>query len=217
MTEPREVVVAGASMPAAPSVVVALRAELEAMVREIRAERGDVHLPEDVFPGVLRLMSTVDSLDEYASAFRKIRGEAVAFIGDELEEAVGEQDGIPLAGLSVPDPDGTTVDVSLDAPNSYAFDTDALIKAVVAEVLAQSGTGELAEEGTSDLAVLMETAVRMLLELGSFTPGIRKVEAFKSEVARVDSKLASTITWTKTKNYKGIKVKREQPKARRTR
>jgi hypothetical protein len=206
--EPTEVVVAGKAMPTTRTVLAEMREHLAAQVRRIREERGEVHLPEDVFPGVVELAATIDGLDEYAHAFKVIRSEVVAFIGDELEDAVGEQDGIPNSGLKVPAPDGTTVLVDVDAPNSYSFDVDALTAAVATWIW-----GDV----DPDCRTQMIEAMRALLELGSFTPGIRKVQAFKDELSRVDPKLASTITWQKTSTFKGIKVKREQPKTRRTR
>lgn len=205
--EPTEIVVAGARMPATRSVLAEMREHLEGVVRQAREERGEVHLPEDVFPVVNRLAEVIDGLDDYAHAFKVIRKEAVDYIGDELETAVGEQDGVPNQGLKVPAPDGTTVDVSVDAPSSYSFDLDALINAVVADTLTL-WTGASAD----GLDRLLEAAIRVVLALGSFTPQVTKVKAYKNEVARQDPKMASTITWAKTSNFRGIKVKREQPK-----
>ena len=205
--EPTEVVVAGATLPATPSVLRQMRDHLVNVVLQARAERGEVHTPEDVFPVVNRLADVIDGLDDYAYAFKTVRAEAVAFIGDELELAVGEQDGIPSQGLKVPAPDGTTVDVALDvASGKYSFDLDALITAV-AVAACPPGEEDAEHVGTA------VNAIRLMLTVGSFTPQVTKVQAFKDEVARTDPKVASTITWTKAANvFKGVKVKREQPK-----
>jgi hypothetical protein len=209
--EPNEVVVAGKSMPATPSVLAQMREHLETVIREERAARGAVHTVEDVYPVVNRLASVIDGLDDYVHAFKVIRAEAVGFIGDELELAVGEQDGVPSQGLKVPAPDGTTVDIALDVTaGKYSFDLDALITAVAIEVGGDDETG-----GAVYVATM---AMRTLLKLGSFTPQVTKVKAFKNELARTDPKVASTVTWTRADDtFKGVKVKREQPKKRSTR
>lgn len=205
--EPTEVVVAGTTMPATPSVLRQMRDHLSNVVRQARAERGEVHTPEDVFPVVNRLADVIDSLDDYAHAFRTVRAEAVGFIGDELELAVGEQDGIPASGLKVPAPDGTTVDVALDVTSGkYSFDLDALIKVALVSALVAGDLPADAMDGADQV-------IRTVLGMGSFSPQVTKVQAFKDEVARTDPKMASTITWTRADNvFKGVKIKREQPK-----
>lgn len=218
--EPTEVVVAGATMPATPSVLRQMRDHLTNVVLQARAERGEVHTAEDVFPVVNRLADVIDGLDDYAHAFKTVRAEAVGFIGDELELAVGEQDGIPTSGLKVPAPDGTTVDVALDVTSGkYSFDLDALIKVVVADQIGWLDDPDHGDDPAwSTPEAAMERAIHAALALGSFTPQVTKVQAFKEEVARTDPKMASTIQWTKADNtFKGVKVKREQPKQRRTR
>jgi hypothetical protein len=206
-----ELELAGAGeLPAPHDLVGMLRARLEEVISQARNGRGEVLTPEDTFQMQLGLASVIEGLTDYARAFQKIVREAKGYVEDELIDAVGEQDGIPLAGLKVPDSDGTTVTISRDMTNAYTFDNDALFNAVAWLALASAGV----EDGR--LHTVVVEAMRQLVSLGKFEPQISKVKAFSAELARLEGgpRIASTVTSTTRKRpvYKGVKIEREQPK-----
>lgn len=209
------------NLPAPHDLVGMLRARLEEVVSNARRGRGEVVTPEDTFDMQRGLAAVIEGLEDYGRAFMKIAKEAKGYVQDELIDAVGENDGIPLAGLKVPDLDGTTISIELDKANEYFFDHDAL-RSAVAYVVLTTRRGEDAPRGVrSDevddwIANLMIDAMALLETLGQFKPQVTKVRAFAADLSRLPGGdlIASTVTSTTHKNplFKGIKVKREQPK-----
>jgi hypothetical protein len=67
-----------------------------------------------------------------------------------------------------------------------------------------------------DALGLAIAAMETLVECGRFQPQVTKVRALATEIARTDPKVASTITdmlkRAKRSDFRGVKVKREQPK-----
>lgn len=210
-----ELILAPGTMPEAHDLIGLLRQRLDAITAQEREQRGEVMAPEDTYALVRRLAGLHEGLTGYAHAFQTIAREALGYIQDDLELAVGEQGGIPMSGLSVPDSDGTTVQVDVDvASGGYAFDLEALLTAVVAETLAwldQTDDGD----NVVDPPEILRHALDLLLTLGKFEPQVTKVRTFAAEVARQDAKAASTITRGIKKNtprFRGVKINRVQPK-----
>lgn len=209
----------GQNMPAPHTLVGIMRERLHGLVLELREARGDVHAPEDVYVPIRRLAALAEGLTDYSSAFRKIAGEVNGFVQDELEEAVGEQDGVPLSGLTVPDVDGTDIKVTLNTPSEYTFDLEAIMRGVAVKLMADNPNdardpsldGDQADE---ELYVLLLKAMGHLLAAGKFEPQVSKVKKLATEIARTDPAVASTITSTikKRTEFKGVRAKRETPK-----
>jgi hypothetical protein len=207
-----ELELAGApNLPAPHELVGMLRAKLEELVHQTRKGRSDVISPEDTYEMQRGLAKVIEGLEDYGRAFLKIAKEAKGYVEDELIDAVGENDGIPLSGLKVPDTDGTTIAIELDKANAYMFDDEALFQAVAWLVLASS-----AQDSSPAMFTIVIEAMRQLVTLGKFEPQITKVRAFTDQLSRLDggAQIASTVTTTTHKKpiFKGIKVKREQPK-----
>lgn len=209
----------GPQMPAPHTLVGILRQRLEAMVLELREERGEVHVPEDVYPSVLRVGALIEGLQDYAAAFKKIAGEAKAYVQDDLEAAVGEQDGIPNSGMKVPDPDGTNLRVDLDTTGEYSFDLEAIMRGIAVQLMTEFPNDARdpaldGDQADGELYVMLLKAMERLQATGQYRPQVTKVRALATEIARTDPKVASTITSTikRTNVFKGIKIKREQPK-----
>lgn len=206
------------NLPAPHDLVGMLRAKLEEVVENARRGRGDVATPEDTFAIQRGLAQVHEGLTDYARAFSKIAKEALGYVQDELELAVGEQDGIPVSGLKVPDLDGTTVAISLDTTNEYTFDHDALRSAVAYFVIVTrrgegAPRGVKSDEVDSWVADLLIQAMELLETLGQFRPQVTKVRTFTADLSRAPGGdiIASTVTSTTRKNpqFKGVKVKRE--------
>lgn len=210
-----ELILAPGTMPEAHDLVGMLRHRLDSLVAEERAKRKEVLAPEDTYQVIRRLAALHEGLTAYAHAFQVIAKEALGYVQDDLELAVGEQDGVPVSGLDVPDTDGTTVCVHVDLTSQgYAFDLEALLTAVVGETLAwldQTDDGD----AVVDPPEILRHALDLLLTLGKFEPQVTKVKAFTQEVARHDPKAASTVTRGVRKRdprFSGVKLERKQPK-----
>lgn len=208
--------VAGDTMPAPRSVVAVLRENLHQLVTTAREERGEVRMPEDTYALVRSLTAVREGAADYAFAFTTIRKEVDGFIQDDLELAVGEQDGVPNSGMKVPDVDGTDIAVTVDTSNQYGFDITALVQALVFEALDQAAEIESKELPREYVAWLLGVALERLVGLGQFRPQVTKVRAFANDLSRREGgpAIASTVmsTVTKTAAFKGIKVERRQPK-----
>jgi hypothetical protein len=208
-------------LPAPHDLVGELRLRLEAVVTEERARRGDVHAPEDIYESVRRIGALSEGLTDYGRAFVTIAKEANGFVEEELVEAVGEQDGVPNSGLRVPDVDGTDLKIELDTRNEYNIDTEIVMTGVAHLVVttnpAMGSVQDGDEEDATDLVVeLLMDAMTSLVACGQFKPQVTKVRAMATEIARTNPKVASTITdmikRAKRSEFRGVKVKREQPK-----
>jgi hypothetical protein len=217
------------TMPAPHDLVGILRENLHVLVLELRQARGEVHAPEDVYVPVRRLGALAEGLQDYGRAFTKVAGEVREFIQDELEEAVGEQDGVPNSGMRVPDVDGTDLKIELDIRNEYNISLGPVLTGA-ALFTRENAPGllgfaladwEMADDGRmlvseEALLAMMSEGMRTLIACGQFKPQITKVRAMATEIARIDPKTASTITnmlkRAKRTDFRGVKVKREQPK-----
>jgi len=221
-------------LPSPRSIAAALKDQLNVQVLALREGRGEIVTPADTYPMQRWLGGLVETAGEYRRAFAGLENEAKAVIQEELGEAVGEQDGIPNQGITVPDIDGTDLAITLDSPNSYQFDLDALFNAVAFEVMESGGAraelwklieerGNLTVNMTAkDADAVLDTflagalvlAMQRLLDLGKFEPQVTKVKAFTNTLARVNAKIASTVQSgiRKTPQFRGVKVERKQPK-----
>lgn len=213
----RQIVLSGDAMPAPRTVVAVLRENLHQLVTEARATRGEVHAPEDTYALIRSLMAVREGAADYEFAFTTIRKEVDGFIQDDLELAVGEQDGVPNSGMKVPDVDGTDIQVDRDTRNQYDFDGHALAAAVTFSILTRNADmfvdGVIGEDSAAELLI---DAMDCLISMGRFQPQVTKVRAFTDDVARMTggAPIASTArsAVSKSTQFRGIKVERKQPK-----
>lgn len=244
MSDPAEagLVLAEGTIPSARSIAAQLKQQLNNAVLAERARRGEVHTIEDTYPMHRSLARVAETCGEYERAFKAAGKEAEAIAQEELIDQVGEKDGIPNQGITVPDADGDVV-VSLDIHNDHTFDDEAVITAVATVVLEAldvhntlleqvlEGAAELDPDDEDDrrvhekldtfLADLLVTAMGRLIECGKFTPQVTKVKPLVAELARLglDSVAATVSSTHKVRpEFKGVKIKRkEPPKPRGTR
>lgn len=228
----------GGALPAPSSIAAQLRRQLNDAVAAERARRGEVRMPEDVWPMMRALGRVVETCGEYERAFKKAAHEATLVAEEDLMDAVGEQNGVPNQGMTVPDADGD-VKINLWLANTYQFDQAALFNAVAYAVRTEysasseliqimqrfTGRPRLTDDEERDLdgqvdefvAHLVLAAMRALLELGKFEPQVTKVRKFTTELARqgndLDGVVSSVTSGTrKHTEYKGVKVVRDTPK-----
>jgi hypothetical protein len=215
----------GRHVPAAPDLRKQLHLGLDAMITEGRAGRT-VAAPEDTYPLQRRLAAVEETAKDYGRAFSEFARDVRAVVEEELADAVGEQDGIPMSGLTVPDTDGTDLKITLDARNEYDVDRDALFPALAYAVLSEqsdaisamfraefTGDGDTAQAA---LVGLLTYAMGRAVNHGRFEPRVSKVRATAKELARQPGGdvLAGTVTDAirKTVLYRGVRVERTQPK-----
>jgi hypothetical protein len=201
-------------MPTQAQLTQHLRARLHETVERQRAGRT-VSAPEDVYTALLQLARIHETLTDYSRALSTIAKEALGFAEDDLIEAVREQEGVPLSGLEVPDPDGTTVAVTPDhRAAAYEFDLEALLTAVVLEVCDWWAGTEL-DGPEPDAPAVVRKALDTLLDLGKFEPKITKVRAFADQVARTDPQASKAVRQAgkrKPGKYQGVRITRHEPK-----
>lgn len=230
--EDAQLEISGGALPTPRTIRSQLRSQLNGAVLAERDRRGEVHVPEDTWGMQRSLTKVIEVCGEYSRAFGDAAKEAKQIAEEELIEAVGDQDGVPNGGMTVPDAEGD-VKISLDTRNDYEIDMDALASAAAFKVLADnrgqisgwlgaltSDVPEEAQEGYAlaedMLASFMVEAIGQLLALGSFKPGVMKARQFVKELGRmpgadgVASSVSSSIR--KTALYKGVKVERVEPK-----
>ena len=196
-----------------PSV---LKRELVRRIQEayaaLTADR-QVHVPEDTYAMQRRLGTTRDQFTGYMAAFQ----DAVKLLGqlmeEELVEAVGEQDGIPMQGLTVPDAEGD-IQLTLDISKVYSIDLDqilAVIEDQVYDFCEKSGEAE----NLGLIPGVANQAMNQLLALGKFELQVSKVRAYAATLARagLDTE-ASIVTGAISERtpYKGVKFERKDPK-----
>lgn len=223
------------ALPAPPEFAKLLRDWLEKQIIDARQARGDVTSSEDVFDLVRSLQKTREVLGDYARSLTTTANIAGQEIEEELKNAVGEQEGIPNSGLTVPDLDGTDIKISLDMPGTHTIDKDEVLPAVAAEVLYQfdavTGVANLGvavalapdehEQAVAKanleafLADMLVHGMNASHALGSFGLQVSKVKAFAKTLAgRGEDALASVVSKAirTTKDFRSIKVTRAERK-----
>lgn len=194
----------------------------------LSSERGEVTIPEDTYATQRALATAAETLKGYAEAFKAGASMVATLQQEELVEAVGEQDGVPNSGLTVPDPNGD-IRLTVRTENEYEGDADQLAAVVAGEVLTfsysdQYPTGvELVRaivEGDTghpdDLAEqlrdMMADAIHRMLTLGKFSPQVSKVKTYADQLSRNgmdDLAGAARTSMSKRSTYKGVTAERK--------
>ena len=220
------------NLPTPADFAKILRDWLDQEIDRVRKERGEVTAAEDTFAMVRALQRTREAFADYSRAFASVGNVAAQEIENELLDAVGEQEGIPLSSLNVPDTDGTVIKLSRNMPNSHSIDVDPLYSALAMRMLHTTDIQQdaleaatamlLTEDQATATANLNEVLVRMLglamlelTKLGNFSAQVSKVRALSKELAVLGmDDLAAVVSKSvrTTKEYKGVSISREQPK-----
>lgn len=188
----------------------ALKDRIQGAYALLYAERGTVHTPEDTFEMQRRLVTTDEQFKGYMAAFREARKVLAQLQEEELVEARGEQDGIPLDGLTVPDAEGD-IRISLDAPAVYDIDLQQLLAVLMANILDKAPVAD----DVDLIPYAVQETVTALLSWGKFEPQVSKVKAWGDTLARSGrDQDASVVSGAITKRnpYKGVKFERAKPK-----
>jgi hypothetical protein len=204
---------------------------IEANVAGMRATiaaGGGVVAREDVFELQRWLQSTRELLAEYQRVLGGVGKHIGGIVEEVLVDAVGEQDGVPMDGMTVPDRDGD-IKITRDMARTHHIDADLVFPVLAAEVgtihapavlnATDTTPGMPATEQLSNVATALAEAILDALgrlgEVGKFEPQVSKVKTYAKTVARNgDDRAASILSESirTTASYRGVTVKRETPK-----
>lgn len=203
--------------------------ELKRVVKErieqayagLYAARGKVLAPEDTFDLHRRLQATAEQMDGYARGFTDVAKLIRQLQQEELVEAVGEHDGVPLSGLTVPTAGGDIVvkpafkrvnDIEADAVRLAVVNgvTDAWMEPI--EHAAVHSTESLEE----NLREMLDQALTVLIGTGKWEPQVSKLKATAAEWSRAGhDQLAAKLMAAHTVRQKfedKVTVERKTPK-----
>lgn len=196
------------NMPAPVELRRELLNRIDSAYYDLLKERGEVHTPEDTFAMQRRLGATRDQFSGYQDAFKAGAGRLKEIQEEELVLAVGEQDGVPNQGLTIPDAEGD-IRISLDAPKSYSIDMDQLVAVLISNLLDSAPVA-----GDVDLIQYAVTeTVAALQGWGKVEPQVSKVRAWAATLARNGrDKDASVVSGAISEStpYRGVKFERKK-------
>lgn len=156
---------------------------------DLYAARGKVLQAADTFGLHRRLQATREQMDAYARGFAEVSKLIGQLQQEELVEAVGEQDGVPLSGLTIPTAGGDIV-VSPSFKRVNDIDPEAVQKAIIDGVTeawmepvehAAIHSTETLEEALHEL---LAQALTALIGTGKWEPQVSKLKATAAEWAR---------------------------------
>lgn len=191
-----------------------LRQRLQAAYASLYAQRGEVHTPEDVNDMVRRLAGVRELFEGYRDAFKEVAALAGTLMAEELVEAVGEQDGVPNQGMTVPDAQGD-IRLKLDKTTSHEIQLDQLLGVLMLE--ASDRMTELTGVRTpphleAHLQSLITFVFEVIQSWGKVTVQVSKVRAYGKELARrgQDSRAAQVNgAIVTTSEFKGVGFERK--------
>jgi hypothetical protein len=217
----------------APVVRDRLVEELRASAAAFRKARGTVVVPEDVFELVRRVTAAQEVLTQWAQAFTAAARECTALLEEEALTANGGLPGYeeaPAGSLFVPDGTGQRIAVTPDwKPGGSTWDVDTLAAWIAETVVADEGRkpepamlapGEEPSEvpvWTNEEAVsLCRDAIDKLRRLGTYTPGIKLLEAERKRLAGLgrdaDAAVLRQVRSVGLRQYRGVRITREDAK-----
>lgn len=203
-------------LPTPHDTRVELQERLEEAVAKVRAERT-VHSPEDTFALIRSVQGASELMIEYGKAFTAVAATGKKILEEELFEAVGEQDGIPLSGLTVPHRAGGDIRLGVRVKNEYFFDMDQVVAALAALVASEweaaLESGDTDATPTSAPQVFARAVAMRALELmGATKPKVTQVKRVAHDLsANGDDQLARIVLDAigMNRKFEGISVDRK--------
>jgi hypothetical protein len=204
----------------APAVRRGLVAALRSAATELRAGRGTVVAAEDTYDLVRRTVAAGEVLRQWRDAFEAAAREADAIAEEEAVTAMGENDGIPLGSLFVPDGVGQRIAVRADYTSGLdTWDLDSLKGWLAEDTVAELGLGEESDRPVltvQEAVSVVRDALDRLTGLGRFTPSITLIKALRTRLAErgrdVDAAVLGQLRSTSDRRYKGVRITREDSK-----
>lgn len=217
----------------APLVRDRLIEELRSSATQFRSARGTVVVPEDTYELVRRVTAAQEVLTQWAQAFTAAAKECTALLEEEALTANGGLPGYeeaPSGSLFVPDGLNRRIAVTPDwKPGDSTWDVDTLVAWVAEqtvedearkpdpeEVLPHEDPTEVPVWSNAEAVSLCRDAIDRLRRLGTFTPGIKLIEAERKRLAGLqrdaDAAVLRQVRQVGNRQYKGVKVTREDTK-----
>jgi len=183
-------------------------------VAKVRAERT-VHGKEDTYALIRSVQSVSELIADYSTALKAVSVTGKKILEEELTEAVGEQDGIPMSGLTVPH-GGTNIQIDRKTHNEYYIDMPQVLGALAALVASEWNAAFVAEHtditpASQPEQFAMAVAERALTMMGAAALKVSHVRALAVELAGAgEDALSAVVSDAIRKNvkYDGIAVKR---------
>lgn len=215
------------SLPQPRQLAQILQDAINAHAVAEQSGRQQIDGPERVYGLARWLQGIAENLEEWGRAFASGSALAHQYAEEELIEAMGEQDHIPIGNLTVPDPEG---DIRLERIFSKGreFDADALRRIVAGNTirypLVPEPEPQREDESWTEyeqrynvwLSEVIQGALVTYTELGGFTPQVSKVNAYAKACAlRGDDDVAARVRQTVRslpEEYTGVKMTRVKPK-----
>lgn len=183
-----------------------LKQRIQTAYAALYKARGEVQVPEDTYDMLRRLAAEWDRFKGYGRAFSDAVKLLAQLMEEELTEAVGEQEGIPNQGLTVPDAAGD-FRISLDTPRVYEIDMDQVWAVIQNSLEDRAKIAGIA----FPIPWAVHQVVNLLPQLGKFEPQVSKLKAYAATLARDgDDKAASVVSGAITSKtpFKGVKFER---------
>jgi hypothetical protein len=156
---------------------------------DLHAARGEVLKPEDTYDLHRRLQATREQMEAYGRGFTEVAKLIGQLQQEELVEAVGEQDGVPLSGLTIPTAGGDIV-VAPSFSRVNDIEPEAVQAAIVKGVSdawmepIEHAAVHSTEELETGLREMLEQALTALVGTGKWEPQVKKLKATAAEWAR---------------------------------
>lgn len=185
------------------------------------AARGEVLQQEDTYELQRQLQAVAEAFSAFAAGFTEVVKVVRQLQQEELVEAVGEQDGIPISGITIPTAGGDIV-VKPAFKRENEIDAGKIQTAIVKGV-SEAWDGPIRdtmrqwpEKVTMELQEMLTQALTALVGTGKYEPQISKLKATAAEWARVgrDDMAADLMrAHTIRQNYQDrVDVTRKAPK-----
>lgn len=185
------------------------------------AARGEVLRQEDTYELQRQLQAVAEAFSAFAAGFTEVVKVVRQLQQEELVEAVGEQDGIPISGVTIPTAGGDIV-VKPAFKRENAIDAGS-VQAAIVKGVSEAWDGPIRdtvrqwpEKVTMDLQEMLAQALTALVGTGKWEPQITKLKATAEEWARAgrDDMAADLLRAHKvTQTYQDkVEVTRKAPK-----
>jgi hypothetical protein len=212
----------------APAVRTGLIAELRNAATAVRAGRGTVVVPEDTYDLVRRTTAAAEVLRQWRDAFEAAAKEADAICEEEALTAIGGLPGYeeaPAGSLFVPDGAGQRIAVTPDwKAGESTWDVTTLVNWLIADEISdvqaaiddQTSPGADGRWTRDDARAVAQNATARLLALGTFSPGIKKLDALRKKLSELgrdsDAAVIRQVRSVGLRQYRGVKISREEVK-----
>jgi len=166
-----------------------VKERIEQAYADLHKARGEVLKAEDTYDLHRRLQATREQMEAYSRGFAEVAKLIAQLQQEELVEAVGEQDGVPLSGLTIPTAGGDIVvkpsfkrvnDIGPEAVQTAIV--HGLVEAWIESI--EHAAVHSADTLEENLRELVQQALTVLIGTGKWEPQVTKLKVTAQEWAR---------------------------------